>query len=129
MIRCQAAFNQRESVEDIVDELLRRRHFLILDDLGSEKITDYARQSLLYLIDECYTRQVVLVITSNVDFDVLNRIDARIASRLAEMCDRLRFDEADYRVKIAKNRANHTGRLQGETAGPGARVQGGTLLQ
>ena len=106
-MRCQTAFRDRESAEDIVDALLQGTHFLVLDDAGLEKVTDYARHSLLHLVDECYSRRVVLVITSNVDLQALNQIDERIASRIAEMCDRLRFDEADYRVAISKNRVKN----------------------
>ena len=65
------------------------------------------RHSLLHLVDECYGRGVALVITSNVDLEALNQIDQRIASRVVEMCDRLRFDEPDYRVAIAKSRAKN----------------------
>jgi DNA replication protein DnaC len=106
IMRCQTAFRQRESAEDIVDELLQSTHFLVLDDVGSEKVTDYARHSLLHLVDECYGRGVVLVITSNVDVQALEQIDKRIASRVVEMCDCWRFEEPDYRVAIMKNRAN-----------------------
>jgi DNA replication protein DnaC len=105
VMRCQTAFRNRESAEDIVNELLRGMRLLILDDLGSEKVTDYARQSLLHLVGECYDRGVTLIITSNVGLEELNKIDERIASRIAEMCDRLRLEEPDYRVAIAKNRA------------------------
>jgi DNA replication protein DnaC len=104
ILRCQTAFGREESAEDVVYELLDGANFLILDDLGSEKATDYVRQSLLHLVDECYTREIVIVVTSNVDFEVLNEIDERIASRLIEMCDRVKFSEQDYRVRIAKNR-------------------------
>lgn len=106
VMRCQTAFRRRESAEDIVDELLQGTDLLVLDDVGSEKVTDYARHSLLHLVDECYGRDVVLVITSNVDVQALNQIDERIASRVVEMCACLRFEEPDYRVAIAKNRAN-----------------------
>ncbi|HXJ44093.1 MAG TPA: AFG1/ZapE family ATPase [Bryobacteraceae bacterium] len=103
-LRCQTAFKHKESAREIVDELLHHTHFLVLDDLGSEKSTEYVRQSLLHLVDECYTRDVVLVVTSNSDFEALNRLDERIASRLVEMCDQIKFYEADYRAQIAKNR-------------------------
>ncbi|MBZ5662693.1 MAG: ATP-binding protein [Acidobacteriia bacterium] len=104
ILLCQTAFGRRESAEEVVYEILDTADFLILDDFGSEKATDYVRQSLLHLVDECYTREIVLVVTSNIDFEALNQIDERIASRLMEMCDRVKFSEQDYRVRIAKNR-------------------------
>jgi len=110
IMRCQTAFRVRESADDIVDEILGGADFLILDDVGSEKGTDYTRQALLHLVDECYTREVALIITSNVDLRALNQIDQRIASRIVEMCNPLRFEEPDYRVAIAKNRAKNASR-------------------
>lgn len=114
VMRCQAAFRQEESTREIVDEILNRAHFLILDDLGSEKATEYVRQSLLHLVDECYSREIVLVVTSNCDFEALNQLDERIASRLVEMCDRIKFHEADYRAEIAKNRLKGPSRITTE---------------
>jgi DNA replication protein DnaC len=113
VMQCQTAFRQKESAREIVDEILHHADFLILDDLGSEKSTEYVRQSLLHLVDECYSRQVVLVVTSNCGFEALNQLDERIASRLAEMCDRVKFDEADYRAQIAKNRLKGASRITG----------------
>jgi DNA replication protein DnaC len=103
IMRCQIAFRAKESAMEIVDEILHHAHFLILDDLGSEKFTDYVRQSLLHLVDECYGRGVVLVVTSNCDFEALNQLDERIASRLVEMCDRIKFCEADYRHRSPRS--------------------------
>jgi hypothetical protein len=52
-----------------------------------------------------YNREIALVVTGNGDFESLNQLDERIASRLVEMCDRIKFHEADYRAQIAKNRS------------------------
>jgi DNA replication protein DnaC len=109
-VRCQTAFKQKESAREIVDEILHR-DFLILDDLGSEKATDYVRQSLLYLVDECYSREVALVATSNFGLEALNQLDKRIASRLVEMCDLIKFDETDDRAQISRNRLNGASRI------------------
>ena len=46
VMRCQTAFRQKESAREIVDEILYHADFLILDDLASEKATEYVRQSL-----------------------------------------------------------------------------------
>ncbi|MGH9680885.1 MAG: AFG1/ZapE family ATPase [Candidatus Acidiferrales bacterium] len=104
ILLCQTAFGRRESAEEVVYEILDAGDFLVLDDFGSEKATDYVRQSLLHLVDECYTREVTLVVTSNVDLEALNQLDERIASRLMEISSLVKFSEQDYRARIAKSR-------------------------
>jgi DNA replication protein DnaC len=103
-LRCQNSFSANSnSVLDIVDEHIRGE-YLAIDDLASEKATEFVRQSLLELIDRAYTNSKVLLVTSNLTLDQLNAIEPRIASRLAEMCDLLEFNEADYRVRLAAER-------------------------
>ena len=114
IMRCQTAFRAKESAREIVDEILNQNDFLVLDDLGSEKSTDYVRQSLLHLVDECYSRGIVLVVTSNCDFEEISKLDERIASRLLEMCDRVKFHGTDYRAQIAKNRRKDATRITTE---------------
>lgn len=103
-LRCQSSFSKNETVESIMDELLEGQ-YLAIDDLCSEKTTEFVRQSSLELIDRAYTSLTPLIVTSNLDLDQVARIEPRIASRLAEMCDLLEFREADYRVHLARDRA------------------------
>lgn len=57
---------------------------ILLDDFGSEKFSDSVRQNFYYLIDECYTNEKPLIITSNESIMEINQKEPRIASRLAE---------------------------------------------
>lgn len=103
ILRCQRAFRNDETPDQIVGDLLDGR-FLVLDDLGSGKETEFARQCILHLIDEAYCREKVLVVTSNLGLNELNDLDPRIPSRLAEMCDIFHLDADDYRVRCAVKR-------------------------
>lgn len=107
IIRCQQSFRNEEDVTSIIDELLDK-HFLVLDDIGSEHVTDFVRQSLLLLIDEAYCREKILVVTSNLSLEDLNIIDPRIPSRLAEMCKLFKLDFDDYRVLKAAGHQSAT---------------------
>lgn len=72
--------------------------YLILDDLGAEKLTDASRQNLYYLIDERYKNMKAIIITSNYTIEQINDIEPRIASRLAEMGVILKLNGDDYRT-------------------------------
>lgn len=102
-LRCQNSFSNDDSVLDIVDKHVRG-DYLAIDDLASEKATEFVRQCVLELIDSAYTNSTALLVTSNLTLDQLNAIEPRIASRLAEMCDLLEFNEADYRIRLAMER-------------------------
>ncbi|MCI0722759.1 MAG: ATP-binding protein [Acidobacteria bacterium] len=101
--RCQSSFRNEESIAEIVAEHLDGR-FLVVDDLGSEKPTEFVRQCIVHLVDEAYTDQRILVVSSNATLDTIEHIDPRIASRLAEMCHVVEFNEPDYRLRIARDR-------------------------
>ncbi len=103
-LRCQSAFSQGQSPLEIVEDELACR-LLVLDDLGSEKPTDFVKQTLLHVVDEAYANGKVLVVTSNLSLDNLDRVDSRLPSRLAEMCLAIKVDVPDYRLRIAVERA------------------------
>jgi DNA replication protein DnaC len=111
-LRCQSAFSKEETVLDIVDELLAGS-FLVLDDIGVEKVTDYTRQSLVYLVNEILTRQMVLIATSNKTLDKLALIDPRFSDRIVELCETYEFSGASYRLRIAKARAESPSGMRG----------------
>jgi DNA replication protein DnaC len=60
-------------------ELLRSAELLVLDDLGTESVTPWAREKLYQLINHRYVQRMPLVVTSNVP---LEQLDGRIRSRL-----------------------------------------------
>lgn len=68
------------------DEILNRyssKTFLIIDDIFSSTDNDFSRRNLLYILDERLEwKNLPTVITSNYDFESLQKIDTRIASRM-----------------------------------------------
>ena len=74
--------------------------FLAIDDLGAEKPTEYVRQATYYLLNYREMRLLPTFITSNFSMDFLNdNIDPRISSRIAGMCEVIRMDGKDRRIR------------------------------
>jgi DNA replication protein DnaC len=78
---------------------IRSAHLLVLDDLGTELATPWAREKLYQLMNHRYNEQLPTVITSNQDID---RIEERVRSRLLDrrLSRYVYFDPnvvADYR--------------------------------
>ena len=78
---------------------------LVLDDLGSEKTSEWVEETMNLIVNTRYNERRHTIFTSNYDDtpddtdpDCLKaRIGFRIHSRLHEMCEFLEFDGADYR--------------------------------
>ncbi len=88
-----------EQIKKFMDEAILKPEVIILDDLGSEKVTDYVRTTFFYLINEIEMREQMVIITSNFSLDDLDKhLGCRIASRIAGMCDVLRFAGKDRRI-------------------------------
>ncbi len=88
-----------ESYYDILHKI-SKEEILILDDLGAEKLTDFVRQSLYFLINEREQWERTTIITSNYSLDDLDKhIDGRISSRIAGMCEVVEMTGADKRMK------------------------------
>lgn len=90
---------------------------LILDDLGAEKMTEWAGEQLFSIIDYRYANNLLTVITSNYDQESLksrlcltdrsgNIVDdltaIRIMSRLMSMCSFVEIGGADRRNKYKR---------------------------
>ena len=78
---------------------------LVLDDLGSEKTSEWVEETMNLIVNTRYNERRHTIFTSNyedtpddADPECLKaRIGFRIHSRLHEMCEFLEFDGADYR--------------------------------
>ncbi len=79
------------------------KEYLILDDVGAEKITEYVRQSFYVLVNKRYLNNLFTIITSNYTIDDLSKVfDDRIASRLSEMCKVVDLGNIDLRTQKNK---------------------------
>jgi DNA replication protein DnaC len=72
---------------------------LVLDDLGYEKPSEWARQVTYYVIDTLYRQTTPVVITTNNSLRELSEIDYRITSRLMEMGIVIELQGEDARLK------------------------------
>lgn len=81
--RYRATFNEETAVEtaDAIDQQLARLDLLVLDDLGTEKPTDWTEDRLYEVVSDRYLREAPLVVTTN---QPLDRIAPRILSRLKD---------------------------------------------
>lgn len=92
------------SDETIDLDKYKEADILILDDLGVEKVTEYAEDVLYALIDYRYVRQMPIFITSNIPASKLlelypkhgKRIESRLIGDKA-MCEVMTLDGVDYR--------------------------------
>lgn len=71
---------------------------IVLDDIGSEKPSDWGEEQLFSLIDLRYRMQRSTILTSNCTLKELEeRLGERIVSRIFEMCEGIKVGGEDYR--------------------------------
>ncbi len=80
---------------------------LVLDDIGAEKITEWVDETMTLIVTTRYNRNLPTIFTTNhldKEFDphsladsLMERVGARIHSRLHEMCDFIELQVLDYR--------------------------------
>jgi len=73
---------------------------LVLDDLATEKVSDWSRTDLYILINHRYLSMLPTIITSNRGLnEIAEMIDDRLASRFNEMGMILKLTGKDHRVQ------------------------------
>lgn len=88
---------------DKLFEAVRAVPLLIIDDLGTENATGWAREKLYQIINHRYNFQLPTVITTNHDLDDM---DGRVRSRICDtrLCKHVLIDAADYRQRGIRRR-------------------------
>ncbi len=87
---------------DIIDRA-RSVDLLVLDDLGTEKTSEWVLDRLYMLINGRYQDDTALIITTNQTFpELTDRLGTPIVSRLSEMCSYLNVKADDYRRRNLK---------------------------
>ncbi len=82
---------------DIVDELCNVP-FLLLDDFGIQRGTDWEMEMLYELVDARYSDNRFTIVTTNQDLDEIQSLSGgRIYSRLSEMCHLVPMNGVDFR--------------------------------
>ena len=87
---------------------LNHYSLLIIDDLGIERGTEYAKEQVYAVIDERYKANLPLIITTNLTINEIrnpeNVADARIYSRVLEMCTPVHVGGADRRQAVSRDK-------------------------
>lgn len=98
-------------------EIIEQVHYyplMVIDDLGAERSSEYAMETVYTVIDERYKAKKPLIVTTNLTLDELckpkNMDYQRIYDRVIEMCtplvfkgDNLRHDKANKRLRYVKS--------------------------
>jgi DNA replication protein DnaC len=104
----RAAFDPARSVGyDERFEQVKTASILILDDLGTENATPWAREKLFQIFNYRYNEQLPIIVTTNADLrpgsgraQVSGAIDERIRSRLLDQRNTYaELDAEDYRTR------------------------------
>jgi len=98
-----------QTEEELIERFVNYK-YLVIDELGVEKITDWSLQTLYLIIDGRSDALRSTIITSNLSLpEIEKQIEDRIASRIVGMSsEMLRFKCADWR--LAKRREKVEGR-------------------
>ncbi len=106
--KIQYSYNAESEVTEY--EVLKpvlEKDILVLDELGSQKITSWIRDTITHIINRRYNDNKIIILTSNyldnppktrVDEETLiDRIGIRLHSRLYEMCRIVNIEGKDFR--------------------------------
>lgn len=84
----------------VYENIMEEKRLLFLDDIGSEKLSDWVLERFYLIVNKRYNDMVPVVFTSNYSIEELaGRVGDRIASRIVEMCDVVKIDGEDRRLK------------------------------
>jgi DNA replication protein DnaC len=84
---------------------VKNAEFLVLDDLGSERPTEWVQERIFVIVNHRYRETLPTVFTSNTGpKDLAQQLGERTASRIIAMCDWIALEGNDYRETAAKER-------------------------
>ena len=95
MRQCENANEEQEVINKLSNSIL------IIDDLGVQKDTEFAVQTIYEIIDNRWLKgREGLIITSNLSLNELSKKfnDDRISSRIAGMCKVIKIEGNDFRL-------------------------------
>jgi len=84
---------------------------LLLDDLGSQRMTDWMQDTVFYIVNWRYNQKKPIIVTTNLGMEptrasaqetLQDRLGYRVVSRLYEMCTAIELDGPDFRKEVRK---------------------------
>lgn len=100
LLEIRRTFSDNANDESTVIDKYTNANLLVLDDLGVEKTTDWALQTLYIIINRRYSEpDKITIVTSNLTLDSVSRLlNERISSRLKGMCKIIELKGKDRRI-------------------------------
>ena len=99
LLKIRSSFNGGSSSEEEIIKEYATVPFLVLDDMGAEKTSEYSITTLYVILDRRVRECLKTVITTNLSqAEIESTFGARIASRLAAM-ENIKINMPDYRKK------------------------------
>lgn len=95
------SWDEEESGESKLLKDLVSAEFLIIDDFGTERATDWAGEKFYQIVNKRYINKKVTFFTSNYDLKTL-KYDDRITNRIRERCYIAHFPEESVREVKAR---------------------------
>lgn len=92
---CETAIDEKNMIDDYV-----YKNHLIIDDLGCEKMSEFAYSIIYEIIDKriLYYPRSLIITTNNNPNKMQDTLSNRIISRLAELCRFIKFTGDDRRL-------------------------------
>lgn len=95
---------QKGGTDEIIQSV-KDVEFLVLDDLGAERMTEWIGEQLFSIVNHRYNERLLTVVTSNYSpKEIAYRMDdmqgERIMSRILGMCEVVSLGGGDYRLRV-----------------------------
>lgn len=105
-------FDKNSPINDIENKLLNAvidADLIVIDDIGSEKLSEWGEERMFNLFDKIYNYKKAVVITSNLRGGELSKHlsvnkSTKISDRVTEMCKILIYDFKSKRAEIGKEK-------------------------
>ncbi len=86
------------TTEEEVLDAVKESAFLVLDDLGAERVTDWVAERLFVIINYRHDHDLTTIFTSNLSPEQLgDHLGERITWRIIEMCEVIKLDGPNLR--------------------------------
>lgn len=104
MQRLKNGIDNKDTTVAFEEEQLISPNLLILDDLGAEKMSDWAREKLFVIFERRASQKKFTFFTTNLESDQIKNIyKDRIHDRMIEFCSWIKLDGDSFRKKNFEN--------------------------
>ena len=102
LLNIRSAFKSETTDESDLIKKYVKPEVLVMDDLGTEKITDWVMQTLYVLINSRYEEEKQTIITSNYSLeDIRKNLNDKITSRITAMTEIIELKGIDRRSGVS----------------------------